>query len=171
MTAVACAEAIGNVTRIVPTIKWPNDVLVGGKKLAGIRTETGVGADRGQFVIVGIGINVNVSRGSLPEPIRNLATSLREELGQEVSRVALIRECLGKMDVWYTRLAEGKEDELRRRWESLSQVKGRRVEVTCMGEVVRGRALGIDEDGALLIQACGNELRRVIAGDVTLSGW
>ncbi|MCJ7547992.1 MAG: biotin--[acetyl-CoA-carboxylase] ligase [Deltaproteobacteria bacterium] len=170
MAAVACAEAIDKVTGLLPAIKWPNDLLLERKKLGGILTEADMELDRINFVVVGIGINVNMTRALFPPSIKDTATSLQEALGREISRIALIQAVLQQMEQWYQRLAQGRGEEIRRRWKELSLVKGQAIEVTSLGEVVRGTALDIDEDGALLVQTDTNTIKRVVAGDVTLKG-
>jgi len=170
MAAVACAEAIDKVTGLLPAIKWPNDLLLERKKLGGILTEADMELDRINFVVVGIGINVNMTRALFPPSIKDTATSLHVALGREISRIALIQAVLQQMEQWYQRLAQGKVEEIRRRWKELSLVKGQAIEVTSLGEVVRGTALDIDEDGALLVQTDTNTIKRVVAGDVTLKG-
>jgi len=170
MAAVACAEAIDKVTGLLPSIKWPNDLLLERKKLGGILTEADMELDRINFVVVGIGINVNMTRALFPPSIKDTATSLQEALGREISRIALIQAVLQQMEQWYQRLAQGRGEEIRRRWKELSLVKGQAIEVTSLGEVVRGTALDIDEDGALLVQTDTNTIKRVVAGDVTLKG-
>jgi BirA family biotin operon repressor/biotin-[acetyl-CoA-carboxylase] ligase len=170
MTAVACAEAITEVTGLLPGIKWPNDLLLNGKKLGGILTEADLEMDRINFVVVGIGINVNVPRSSFPASIRDTATSLREALGREISRIALIQALLRNFEVWYLSLGQGGEEEIRSRWEEISQIRDKEVEVDSMGETVRGKALKIDADGALLVQEAGGEVRRIVAGDVHVRG-
>lgn len=167
MAAVACAEAIEQVTALLPIIKWPNDLLIEGKKAGGILTEADMEMDLINFVIVGIGINVNMPRSSFPQTIEDVATSLREELGHEVSRIALIHAMMTRLEFWYTKLTGGEEAELRDRWEGLTQVKGQKVEAQFMDSVVTGEALGIDDDGALLVQENGGRVKRVVAGDVT----
>ena len=169
-TAVACAEAIQEVTGLLPGIKWPNDLLLNGKKLGGILTEADMEMDRINFVVVGIGINVNMPRSSFPASIRDTATSLRETLGGETSRIALIQALLRNFELWYKRFGEGGGKEVRRRWEEISQIRGKEVEVDFMGEVVRGKALEIDADGALLVQEAGGEVKRIVAGDVHVRG-
>lgn len=170
MTAVVCAEAIEEVTGLFPGIKWPNDLLLNGKKLGGILTEADMEMDRINFVIVGIGINVNMPRISFPASIRDTATSLWEALGGEVSRIALIQALLRHYESWYQRLGQEGGEEIRRRWEDISQIRGKEVEVTFMGEQVRGTALEIDADGALLVQEVGGEVKRIVAGDVHVRG-
>lgn len=171
MVAVACAEAIEEVTAVMPVIKWPNDLLIRGKKVGGILVEADMEMDVINFVIVGIGINVNIPRHSFPPLIRNTATSLREELGSEISRITLIQVILRKMELWYKRVEEEREGELRQKWEQLSQVKGKEVEVSFMGDVIKGTALGIDEDGALLVQEVQGTVKKIMAGDVKVREW
>jgi BirA family biotin operon repressor/biotin-[acetyl-CoA-carboxylase] ligase len=170
MAAVACAEAIDEVVGLIPAIKWPNDLLLEGQKLGGILTEADMELDRINFVIVGIGINVNMIRSAFPPSIRDTATSLQEALGREVSRTSLTQAILRHLEQWYTRLGQGSGEEIRRRWKELSLVRGQEIEVTFMGEAVRGTAMEIDEDGALLVQTNNGTIRRVVAGDVTIRG-
>jgi BirA family biotin operon repressor/biotin-[acetyl-CoA-carboxylase] ligase len=170
MAAVACAEAIGEVAGFVPAIKWPNDLLIGRKKLGGILAEADMELDRINFIVVGIGVNVNMHRSDFSTSIRDAATSLQEALGREVARIDLIQAILRQLEAWYARLALGKELEIRSRWEELSLVKGQEIKVAFMGEVVKGTALEVDEDGALLVQTDNGTIRRVVAGDVTLKG-
>jgi BirA family biotin operon repressor/biotin-[acetyl-CoA-carboxylase] ligase len=170
MTAVACAEAIEEATEVLPAIKWPNDLLLGEKKLGGILTEADMEMDRINFVIVGIGINVNMPRSAFPPSIRDTATSLQEAVGKQVSRISLIQAILRKFELWYTRSRKGKGEEITRRWEELSQIRGKKVAITFMGETVKGVALEIDADGALLIQDEGGQVKRIVAGDVHVRG-
>jgi BirA family biotin operon repressor/biotin-[acetyl-CoA-carboxylase] ligase len=170
MTAVACAEAVDEVTGLTPAIKWPNDLLIEEKKLGGILTEADMELDRINFVVVGIGINVNMARAVFPPSIKDTATSLQEALGREISRIALTQAILRRLEQWYKRLGQGRGEEIRRRWKELALIKGKAIEVTSLGEVVRGTALDIDEDGALLVQTDNTTIKRVVAGDVTLRG-
>jgi BirA family biotin operon repressor/biotin-[acetyl-CoA-carboxylase] ligase len=170
MTAVACAEAIEEATEVLPAIKWPNDLLLGNKKLGGILTEADMEMDRINFVIVGIGINVNMRHSAFPSSLRDSATSLQEALGKEVSRVSLIQAILRRFELWYTKFKEGKGEAITRRWEELSQMRGKKVAITFMGETVQGKALEIDADGALLIQDERGEVKRIVAGDVHVRG-
>ncbi|MEJ2066998.1 MAG: biotin--[acetyl-CoA-carboxylase] ligase [Deltaproteobacteria bacterium] len=166
MTAIACVEAIEEVTQMLPAIKWPNDLLLGEKKLGGILTEADMEMDRINFVIVGIGINVNMTRGAFPPSIRDTASSLQEALGKQISRILIIQAIL----LWYTRFKEGRVEAITRRWEELSQIRGKHVSVDFMGETVQGQVLEIDADGALLVQEAGGELKRIVAGDVHVRG-
>jgi BirA family biotin operon repressor/biotin-[acetyl-CoA-carboxylase] ligase len=170
MTAVACAEGIEELTGLLPGIKWPNDLLLGEKKLGGILTEADMEMDRINFVIVGIGINVNMPRSAFPSSIRDTATSLREALSKQVSRVPLIQALLWKFEQWYTRFKEGRGEAIKGRWEELARIRGKEVAIDFMGETVQGQALEIDADGALLVQEAGGEVKRIVAGDVHVRG-
>jgi len=170
MAAVACAEAIDEVVGLIPAIKWPNDLMIGMKKLGGILTEADIELDGINFVVVGIGINVNMPPSAFPPSIKEIATSLLEAGGRNVSRTALTQAILQHLEQWYARLGQGRGEEIRMRWEELSLVRGQEIEVTFMEEVVRGTALEIDEDGALLVQINNGTIRRVVAGDVTVRG-
>jgi BirA family biotin operon repressor/biotin-[acetyl-CoA-carboxylase] ligase len=170
MTAVACAESIEEVTGVLPSIKWPNDLLIGEKKLGGILTEADLELDRINFVVVGIGINVNMPRSAFPPSIRDTATSLQEALGKQVSRVTLIQALFRRFELWYKRFKEDRGEEIRRRWEELSQIRGKEVAMAFMGEMVQGMALEIDADGALLVQEAGGAVKRIVAGDVHVRG-
>jgi len=170
MAAVACAEAIEEVAGLLPTIKWPNDLLIKGKKLGGILTEADMEMDVINFVVVGIGINCNMTRTSFPPSIQDTATSLQEALGREISRLPLIRAILRNLEQWYTVLVQGRGREIRRRWKELSHIGGKGIAVTFMGTVVEGTALDIDDDGALLVQVGGGGVKRIVAGDVLVRG-
>jgi len=170
MAAVACAEAVEEVAGLLPTIKWPNDLLIEGKKLGGILTEADMEMDVINFVVLGIGINCNMTRTSFPPSIKDTATSLQEVLGREISRLPLIQAILRHLEQWYTILVQGRGGEIRRRWKELSQIKGKGVAVTFMGAVIKGTALDIDDDGALLVQEAGGGVKRIVAGDVHVRG-
>lgn len=168
MTAVACAEAIGGCTGLMPVIKWPNDLLIRGKKLGGILTEADMEMDAINFVVVGIGINVNMPVCTFPPSIRDTATSLQEELGREIAIIPLIQGVIQQLEQWYTRLGQGRGEEVRKRWQELAQIKGKMVNVSFMQDTIRGMALEIDEDGALLVETDNGTVKRIVAGDVTV---
>ena len=124
--------------------------------------------DRIHFVVVGIGINVNMPRSSFPPSIRDTATSLQEVLGREISRIVLVQALLRHFELWYKRFGQGKGEEIIQRWEELSHIRGKEVEIAFIGETVKGQAIKVDEDGALLVQEPGGEVKRIVAGDVTI---
>jgi BirA family biotin operon repressor/biotin-[acetyl-CoA-carboxylase] ligase len=170
MVAVACVHAIEAVTGLVPAIKWPNDLLFGDRKMGGILTEADMEMDRINHVIVGIGINCNMTRTSFPPSIRDIATSLQEILGSKVSRIILIQAILRYLEQWYKKLLQGKINEIRKRWGELSLIRGKKVAIAFMGTMVKGTALDIDDDGALLVQEAGGTVKRIVAGDIHVKG-
>ena len=114
------------------------------------------------------GTDVNLEGEAFPAELAPIATSLRAELGRPVDRVALAARLLAALEARYARYRSEGLQRMRGEWQALSSLTGRLVEVSGAGAVVRGRALGIDEAGALLVEGAGGECRRVVAGDVTL---
>jgi len=166
MAAVAVAEAVDSFIGQSATIKWPNDILVGGKKLAGILTEASCDPERVQYVILGIGVNVNYRLAAMPDEIRARATSVAELTGKSVSRESFLRRLIHHLDRCYGELEESGFALLAPRWEAHFGLRGKRVRVELLDQIVAGRAIGIDRDGALLVEDEQGAVTRVIAGDV-----
>jgi BirA family biotin operon repressor/biotin-[acetyl-CoA-carboxylase] ligase len=151
-------------------IKWPNDVLLGGLKTSGILMELGAEATRVAFLVLGIGVNLNVDRSELPEEFRHLATSLSSHGGQRVDRVAFTRRLFRELEGVFDRCAAGSFESVRPDFESRFRMAGRPVTVAELGgERITGVALGIDDHGALRLESARGEEIRVIAGDVTVA--
>lgn len=167
MAAVAAVKAVKRISGIRPRIKWPNDLLVNGKKVAGLLNEMNARAGQVDFVILGIGINVNMSPGTIPEEMRPIATSLREELGHEISRVELLHALLKEVEGEYRSFLVGERGRILREWEEFSRMVGTTVEVRFFNEVIRGRVKGIDSHGSLILLGPDGSERTVIAGDVS----
>lgn len=165
-SAVALAETVESFLSFAPEIKWPNDILVEGKKLAGILTESCCDRDRVLFVILGIGINLNFPLESMPEWIREHATSLMILSRRAVDRMAFACQLILNLDRCYGELSDRGFAFLARRWEGYFRLKGRMVRVEMGDQPVWGKAVGIDGDGALLLEDQGGKLQRVVAGDV-----
>jgi BirA family biotin operon repressor/biotin-[acetyl-CoA-carboxylase] ligase len=165
-SATALRRAIKTVTGLSAEIKWPNDLLVGGKKVVGILTEMSAEVDRVRHVILGIGVDVN--QEEFPPELRKIATSLKIEAGQEISRAELAVEILRELDCDYTRMAGGKFFDVADEWEAGCATIGKDVLVQMGARQVRGRAEALDDDGALLVRTEHGRLERVIGGDVTL---
>ncbi len=151
------------------TIKWPNDILVGDRKLAGILTETEAEADRVRWVVVGIGANLNCTRSQFPAQLRGQATSLRIAVGRKVDRCRFTARLCGAVDGCYGSFLKGGFGAIRRQWQRRAYLTGREVVVESLGERVGGRVQGVDSEGALLVDS-GGARRRILSGDVTLSG-
>jgi BirA family biotin operon repressor/biotin-[acetyl-CoA-carboxylase] ligase len=166
MAAVALAETVQSFLAAPPAIKWPNDIMVGGKKLAGILTESSCDSDRVHFVIVGIGVNLNLQAERFPEDIRDRATSLLISTGRVVDRTAFAQQLIQDLDRCYGELESRGFPWIAGRWESFFELRGRKVRVEMAAQSLSGTARGIDGDGALILEEEGGRLRRIIAGDV-----
>jgi len=165
-SAVALAETVESFASFRPEIKWPNDILVERKKLAGILAESCCDRSRVLFVIVGIGVNLNFPLESMPERIRERATSLWMLTRKPVDRTAFAGQLIQNLDRCYGDLAEKGFAFTAQRWESYFRLKGERVRVELPDQPICGKALGVDADGALLVEEEGGRIRRVLAGDV-----
>lgn len=168
ISATAVRRAIRQITGLVADIKWPNDLLLNGRKTAGILTEMSAELDRVRHVILGIGVDVNLDAGAFPPDLRKLATSLKAELGRGVSRPQLAVEILRQLDFDYGRIRDGRFPEIADEWEAACVTIGKNVTVHMGERRFRGRAESLDEDGALIMRTEHGHLERVIGGDVTL---
>ncbi len=167
-SATALRRAIESETGLQPEIKWPNDILIGGKKVAGILTELSAELDKVRYIILGIGIDVNLDAGEFPAELKKIATSLKIESGEAVSRAELATTILLELDKDYSRICSGKFAAVADEWESGCATIGRNVTVHIGDRKIRGRAESLDDDGALLVRTEHGHLERVIGGDVTL---
>jgi len=167
VAGIAVAEAIRATTPLAAAIKWPNDVLLDGRKVAGVLTELEAEADRVRFVIVGIGVNLNATREHFPPELRDKATSLALAGGAPVDRAAFAAALLAALDDAYASFLAGGFAALRQRYEALHCLTGRRVEVDGKPPIV-GTVRGVDDDGALLVDGAGG-VQRVVSGEVTLT--
>jgi BirA family biotin operon repressor/biotin-[acetyl-CoA-carboxylase] ligase len=159
----AVADGIEAASGLATSLKWPNDVYVGTRKLAGILAEAG-SSSQGEHVVIGCGINVQ--RASLPPDVAARATSIEGELGRTVDRGLLLAECLVSLSSHYRRLQQGTYDELLTAWRvRATPHMGRRVEWDEGGGVQQGIVHDIDSRGALLVHA-GDRVVRVISGEV-----
>lgn len=163
--ALAVARSIEKVSGLEPVIKWPNDVLIDGKKVSGVLTESDVQGDTVNYAIVGIALNVNLDPSSILE-ISETATSLKQMLGREIPRIQVLESLLGEFEELYQALRRGEpiDSEWRRRLETL----GKEVAVRCGDEVKEGYAESVDDEGNLLLRGPDGSLLTIAAGDVTL---
>ena len=142
--AVALVETVTSFITQPVTIKWPNDILVDGKKLAGILTEASCDPDKVNFVILGIGVNLNSRIATMPGEIRAHATSIAELTGSSIHRESFLRRLIQGLDRCYGELDEFGFAGLAPRWEAHFGLRGKRVRVELLDQVVAGRAIGID---------------------------
>ena len=148
-------------------IKWPNDLLVGGRKVAGILTELSAEPDQVHWVVVGIGVNLNAGPDDLPPELREIATSLSVERGQPVPRALFAAALLSELEQWLDLHAAEGFAPVREAWRERSVTLGREVRVEVDGREVAGTAEDVDEAGALLVRTRAG-LVRVVSGDVKL---
>ena len=167
-SATALRRAIKNVAGISAEIKWPNDLLIGGKEVVGILTEMSAEVDRVRHVILGIGVDVNQDATEFPVELRKIATSLKIEAGEEICRAELATEILRELDFDYARICGGKFAQVADEWETGCLTIGKNVSVQMGWRQIRGCAEALDDDGALLVRTEHGHLERVIGGDVTL---
>lgn len=168
VAATALARAIQGQTGIVPTIKWPNDILIRGRKVSGILTEIDGEVEMVRYAVVGIGINVNILEEEFPEELRHRVTSLQIEAGQPVNRSDLAVAILTELDRDYARVQSGRFEEVADEWRQRCGTLGQQVTVRSGSRTVQGRAESIDSDGALLIRTQHGRLERIVGGDVEL---
>ena len=166
--ATALFRAILEVTGITAEIKWPNDILIRGKKVAGILTELNAELDRVKYVIIGIGVDVNLSAGDLPADVRKLATSLKIESAKTCDRAELAVQILRELDKNYQRICSGQFESVANEWEKHCSTLGSRVTVQIGEREIPGHAESLDDDGALLLRTEHGHLERIIGGDVAL---
>lgn len=166
--ATALWRAIHEETGLNPEIKWPNDILIRGKKVVGILTELSAEVDRVKHVTLGVGVDVNLTAAEFPAELRKTATSLRIESGKPISRADLATAILRELDQDYARLGAGEFAQVADEWEEHCTTIGQRVVISMGDRKLRGRAESLDDDGALVLRTEHGRLERVIGGDVTL---
>ena len=164
MSAVAIAEAVKKVTSLQPLIKWPNDLMIGSRKLAGILTELRAETDQVTFVVVGIGLNVNSSASQ----ILDTATSLKNETHTSINRIELFQEILRSIEKWYGKVLKGNFEDVLKYARKNSATLKKRVRIADATGTIEGKAIDIDSDGGLLIRLANGKMFKKIAGDVVI---
>lgn len=170
VASIALAETIKNEGANT-LIKWPNDVLINGKKAAGVLTAMQPRGDEVDFIVVGIGVNLNMTRETMKKEmgeVAEIATSLREELGHEIERAKFTADLINELEMWYQRFLQNGKSPIIKEWMRRWGAINRRVRVKFNETVVEGTASGIDENGYLLIKKDDGTTERIISGDVIL---
>jgi BirA family biotin operon repressor/biotin-[acetyl-CoA-carboxylase] ligase len=165
VAGLAVTRGLERAAGLRTVLKWPNDVLVGGRKICGILVESELAGQAVNFVLLGIGVNVNADMSTYPE-VAAIATSAAAEAGREVSREALAAAILNELEDLYLAVQAGQwvQDEWRARLETL----GRQVRVTCGETVEEGLAEDVDGEGSLILRRPDGSRVTIAAGDVTL---
>ncbi len=169
-SGVAVAELLSEYCPADVTLKWPNDVLIKGKKACGILTEMRTAGEQVDFVIVGIGVNIGMKKDEFHEEFRDSSTSLNEEVGKNVSRLDFAIRLYESLEKWYNKFLSEGFSPIKDEWLKYSGIIGKNIKVALRDDIQVGEAIGIDEYGALLILNGEKRTRRVIAGDVSLTG-
>jgi len=169
LVAVAVARSVRDMCGLWALIKWPNDIMINDRKVCGILTEMKAEQDKVNFVIVGIGVNVNTHLKGLPKG----ASSLREEMmkiggNEHISRVALTRRILENLEENYNLLKERGFDPIIEVWKELSAMLGSRVKVMMQNRGFEGQVQNIDQDGALIVRRDSGILEKISSGDITM---
>lgn len=162
---LAAVDAIEAQTGLQVGLKWPNDLVIGGAKLGGILTEIELEGKRVDHAVVGLGLNVNLDPGRLPQDLLMVATSLSHLLGREVPRLPLLRGLLQAMELRYRALEAGQLPQAE--WAGRLATLGQPVAVSTLGGSVEGVAEGVNKDGALLVRRADGRLETILAGDVS----
>lgn len=165
MVGVAVADVISQYCPGQVRLKWPNDVLIEGKKICGILTEMRTRADRVAFIIAGIGVNLNMQKLHFPRELRETATSLRIETALEIDRVDFAARLFEFLGNGYRVFLNGGEAAIREKWLQYAELVGKRVEVVFKENVQHGTVRGLDENGALLLEG-ETGMQQVLAGDL-----
>jgi len=168
LTAVAAADALKSRTGLPIRIKWPNDILVNGRKLAGILTEIGTEMDALDFAIIGLGLNVNIPQAAFPPDLQPLATSLFIEKGRPFPRISILQAFLEALEETYALFLQGNFNVILSRWKILTDIVGSRIAVDLPGRRHTGEVQEVDENGVLILKEPDGTLQRIFSGDITL---
>lgn len=166
VSAVAAARALRDAAGVAVQVKWPNDLLVKGKKIAGLLNEMSAESDAVHHVVLGIGLNVNMSAGQFPAELRYPATSVLLETGSAGSRLDVVVALLEHFDRLYAEFLETGMAPILHAWQELFAMLGRTVRVESGTTSRQGVVAGVDEEGALLLRTATGEVEKVLAGDV-----
>ena len=165
--AIAVIDGIKSLSGLDAMIKWPNDLYIGRKKTGGILSEFSVKDKNIEYVILGLGLNVNWN----PEEEEGLlypVTSILTESGKKISRNELLVVILRQFEVYYREVLSGRIEPLYRTWNDHSLIMGKDIVINSKGEEARGTALRIDHQGGLVIKCQDGESRIFFSGDVSL---
>lgn len=167
LSAVAVARAIGRISSLKPRIKWPNDILIDGCKVAGLLNELNAETDRVNYVVLGIGVNLNMTADQFPADLRSPATSLFLASGKKIDRVAFAQLLLKELDDLYDTFLRDGYTPIRRLWLEQGRMLGCQVQVDLgNNRPFTGMVTGLDEMGALLVRRDDGGEERIVAGDV-----
>ena len=164
VSSLIVAKTIRETVDLPAFIKWPNDILINNHKVCGILTELNAEIDKVNFVIVGMGVNINTKKELLPET----GTSLSAEKGEEISRLEFVKALLRNLDKYYKIFNKGRIEAIIKEYKKLSAVLDRQVQINYHNRFISGHAADVDKEGALILRMDSGFCERVLAGDVTM---
>jgi len=164
--SVALAKSVNGLYGIDARIKWPNDLLIDGRKLAGMLTEMNAEPERVRHIVLGVGVDVNMPKRAFPADIRDASTSVMVELGRKVNRAELVRGFLFELEQVYHMFLSGGRAQVLDEWRGLSCTLGRNVRIHAVSGYTEGLAVNVDDTGALVLKHPDGRLVTVTGGDV-----
>jgi len=169
VAAVAIVRAMEEVAEVQPTIKWPNDILINGKKMTGILTELQADMDRVKAIILGMGINANQEETDFPDELREIATSLHLVTGEKVDRSRLVAAILYYLELYTKMYEKNGFAPIKLLWESYSNTVGKRVRAVMLNETIEGTAIGISDEGLLELRLDDGSIRGIYSADIQMA--
>ena len=166
LTATVLADVLKYELKLQPLIKWPNDLLLNNKKVAGILTEMQAEQDQIQYVVIGVGLNINHEREDLPETFSYQATSLFQETGQTWSIQEIIQHFLNRFEQTYEEFMEVGFSPVKEKWENYGFKLGKKIKIKNIKEEREAIFQGIAEDGALLVRDDSGKLQKLYSGEI-----
>ncbi|MGA1866260.1 MAG: biotin--[acetyl-CoA-carboxylase] ligase [Thermoplasmatota archaeon] len=165
LAGLAVSKSISATVMLPTLLKWPNDVLLDGRKVSGILVESSIKGDKLEYAVIGVGINVNFECSELPDELRESAGTLMDASGSKVDMEELFHNLVCFFEILYGRFRNGDTGSILEEWTERSETIGRKVRVRTGSRDLTGTALGLDQAGALLLNIDG-VLQRIDAGDV-----
>ena len=164
MTAsISIAQILEQTVKIDPRIKWPNDILINGKKICGILTEVDAKENKINYCIVGIGLNTN---NKLNEELKDIAISIKELTDQKISNKDLLQKILKNFNINYTKLQDSNFKDIQKIWNNYAQIVGKKIQVIDDDKELTGIVTGVNDNGALILDT-NNRIKLISTGDLT----
>ena len=168
LAAVAVVSSINDYAKVKAAIKWPNDILLEGKKLVGILTEMSAEFGHINYIVIGIGINISVPRSKVPVELRDSAISLADVSKEKINRVELLAAVLKNLEDLYEIVLSDGFAPILKLWRQYSTTIGKEVKVIAPDMTYTGTAIDIDENGLLIVDRGNGLIEKVVAGDVSI---
>ena len=165
VTGVAIAKTLHDKFNLDAGIKWPNDIMIGNKKICGILTEAVTDYDDLKAVLIGVGIDVNINQSDLPDNLQDIATTVSEESTEEIKRAEIMKVFFSIFEELYEEFKNGQFKHIIGEWRRLSSTTGNRVKVYKDGKAMLADAVGIDNQGALIVELDDGSLEKIISGE------